>query len=54
MQTQIQEHPAFVVVGVRHQGGMQNGELPALWERYAQDLNALASTTPGVFPLRGL
>jgi AraC family transcriptional regulator len=28
---------------------MQNGELPALWERYAQDLNALASTTPSVF-----
>ena len=49
MQAKIQQLPAFVVVGARHQGGIHGGEIPALWEHRTQDLNRLPSADPGVF-----
>ena len=49
MQAQIQELPAFVVVGARHQGGIHGGEIPALWERWGNDLSVLPTADLGIF-----
>jgi AraC family transcriptional regulator len=48
MQARIQEHPAFVVVGARHQGGVQGGEIPALWNQWNPVFATLPSSPAGI------
>jgi predicted transcriptional regulator YdeE len=49
MEPTIQSLPAFVVVGVRHLGGIHGGEIPALWEQWGATLSTLPSAKPGIF-----
>ncbi len=48
MKATLQSLPTFVVVGVRHLGGMQNGEISHLWEQWGKSVTSQLSTDPGV------
>ena len=48
MEATFQSLPAFVAVGVRHLGGMQNGEISRLWEQWGKAVTSQPSTDPGV------
>jgi AraC family transcriptional regulator len=48
MEMRIQNLPAFVVVGARHQGGMQSGEISQFWEQWGEAVTEQAASEPGV------
>ena len=48
MEATFQSLPAFVAVGARYQGGMQNGEISRLWEQWGKAVTSQPSTDPGV------